>query len=132
MRISDWSSDVCSSDLLPTIAPLTLRSSIIRPLDRPSVATLRPHIRPRLATFHPTFLSLGPVLATRLLAVSMIIAAPIMIPLRELHLRQSWRQGCAGRRGHQSRPYTFPHVSYSKGHGPSYSLLNTLHGMSPC
>src|SRR3546814_10624352 len=100
MRISDWSSDVCSSDLLPTIAPLTLRSSIIRPLDRPSVATLRPHIRPRLVTFHPTFLSLGPVLATRLLAVSMIIAAPIMITLRELHLRQSWRQGCDGRCGH--------------------------------
>src|SRR3546814_16098195 len=93
MRISDWSSDVCSSDL---------------------------------ATFHPTFLSLGPVLATRLLAVSMIIAAPIMITLRELHLRQSWRQGCDGRRGHQSRQYNFPHCSYSKGHGPYYALLNTL------
>src|SRR3546814_5451124 len=93
MRISDWSSDVCSSDL-------------------------------------PTFLSLGPVLATRLLAVSMIIAAPIMITLRELHLRQSWRQGCDGRRGHQSRQYNFPHCSYSKGHGPYYALLNTLAGMS--
>src|SRR3546814_872663 len=130
MRISDWSSDVCSSDL--TIAPITLRSSIVLPLDRPSVATLRPHIRPRLATFHPTFLSLGPVLATRLMAVSMIIAAPIMITLRELHLRQSWRQGCDGRRGHQSRQYNFPHCSYSKGHGPYYALLNTLAGMSRC
>src|SRR3546814_5290836 len=77
---------------LPTIAPITLRSSIVLPLDRPSAATLRPHIRPRLATFHPTFLSLGPVLATRLLAVSMIIAAPIMITLRELPLRQRDRK----------------------------------------
>src|SRR3546814_556613 len=82
MRISDWSSDVCSSDLAATFALLAYQRHVIRQTESVAIGTDHLHYQSDL------FLNLSVIIA---LALDQYFGFPAQTPCSESALRSGWR-----------------------------------------
>src|SRR3546814_2856896 len=93
MRISDWSSDVCSSDLFVHVSTLEDRSA--KP-DEKKLATARQNIRDRLAQLAPLLLKNKYMLGDEF-SMPDVAVAPLLWRLDHYGIEQIGRASCRER-----------------------------------